>query len=125
MTCCVVVFEFISAAAMEDAVATEKIFTEFFHNVKGALRASNYDSPQNFLEPDNVLKLKLMDAKKEVHLALCDDLNTQGALEALVSLVKATNRYIADESHQCRFTLLQAVGDYITRMFKVRQQHCP
>ena len=46
-------------------------------------------------EEERVLQRELLAAQQRVHAALCDNVNTQGAMGALCDLVKAGNVYLA------------------------------
>ena len=105
----------------EAAVITDKTLTEFFHSLKGCLRAgqgaaSLVMSPQALRPADKALAGSLERCKVAVHDALCDNVDTPTALKALLALVKACNSYMNDGASQPhRLLLLSSAGRYITR----------
>ncbi|XP_015599244.1 cysteine--tRNA ligase, cytoplasmic [Cephus cinctus] len=104
---------------MDLAVQYEKFLNEFFLNIKCRIRrlctATTIDtfSKWNKLELD--FHKKYCAAKDAVHVALCDNIDTRGALEAIRDLVTNSNIYIR-ESENPNTLLLRDIAVYITRM---------
>lgn len=84
-----------SENTMEMAIQTEKQFNEFFLTVKDALRSSYDEGCGGGWEPEEQrLFAKLSMAKDQVHAALCDNIDTRGAIDALRELVCACHVYL-------------------------------
>jgi cysteinyl-tRNA synthetase len=108
--------------ALSQARDQEKVFAEFFHIVKAALRDQDPDGAQNWGKTEKALHESLANAKSRVHSALLDNFNTPEAMQSLAELVHKTHLYIASQkeaSSSPRSHLLHTVADYITTMFKV------
>jgi len=99
------------------AIAVEKIFAEFFHNVKSVLRATTSSSPQKLGELEKNLLLKLEQTKDSVFASICDDFDIPNALLSLQELVRECNQYLK-LSQQPVPSVLQSVAEYITKMFQ-------
>lgn len=82
---------------MNEAVAVEKFFSEFFLNIKAKLREVPLESTQKWQQEEKALFSYLLEIKASVHVALCDDLNTPLALSLLQDLAKEVNRYLASK----------------------------
>lgn len=54
------------------------------------------------------LARQIQAAQGRVHEALLDNLNTKAALDALLDLVKDTNKYLADRQGNCQGAACQA-----------------
>ncbi|KAH8022930.1 hypothetical protein HPB51_006360 [Rhipicephalus microplus] len=115
-----------SENTMDMASQWEKVFSEFFLNIKDLLRgAPGADCVAAFVkwsEDETALNNKFLDAKDQVHAALCDNIDTRSALEALRSAVTACNVYIRSklESKKCPdVTLLRNVAGYVTYILRV------
>merc|ERR1712157_359169 len=61
---------------MQHAIITEKLFSEFFHNVKACLRQFNLASPQALDDKAFQLQKTLTACKANVHKALLEDFDT-------------------------------------------------
>ncbi|CAN0150207.1 unnamed protein product, partial [Hapterophycus canaliculatus] len=113
--------------AMSGALAAEKIFSEFFHNVKAALRRTTArvrgcGDPARMKEPELTLLSRLADAKVEVRKSLCDDFDTPGAVGALQEVVKAVNKYLETKEKAAETIVADCVrgaAEYVTKIFKV------
>ena len=102
---------------MNQAVSIEKIFAEFFLNVKAVLRRIGLNGPQHVGEKERIILLALEDCKEKVHTALLDDYDTPTAASALLELVRHANRYI--EESTVSSSVLTSVGRYVTSMLRV------
>jgi cysteinyl-tRNA synthetase len=102
---------------MNQAVSIEKIFAEFFLNVKAVLRRLGLNGPQHVGDKERTILLALEDCKEKVHEALLDDFDTPTAAAALLELVRHANRYI--EESNVSSSVLTSVGRYVTNMLRV------
>ena len=107
-----------SDGAMEEARAKEKLFNDFFGNVKALLRSQSPDAEERWNEREVALNGELMRAREAVHASLCDDFDTEGAMAALEGLVRAFNRYVEGNEHIVA-PLVTSCGEFVTRMFRV------
>jgi len=109
---------------MDHAITTEKLFVEFFHNVKANLRrfASLTSQEQKWEDEEYLLQGDVATCKIRVDESLRDDFDTPTALAALADLVKATNIYIESKAKKGGVTnslVLRNSAVYITKIFKV------
>jgi len=108
---------------MNHAMDIEKIFTEFFANVKAVLRKyKTTDCMQKWDEAARKLQLALDAAKKGVDDNLKDDFDTPKSLTTLAELVKAVNLYLEYCESEKRIPvtlLLRNAAKYVTRIFKM------
>jgi cysteinyl-tRNA synthetase len=83
-------------STMTQAVNIERIFAEYFHNVKALLRRLGDLSAtvQHVGPAEEALLSRLEDSKTEVRACLMDDFNTPGAVSALTELIRDCNRYM-------------------------------
>lgn len=58
-----------SDGAMEEAKAKEKVFAEFFQNVKALLRSQGPDAPERWDEKEVAMNAALMKCREDVHVA--------------------------------------------------------
>uniref|UniRef100_A0A6U0T1A9 cysteine--tRNA ligase n=1 Tax=Eucampia antarctica TaxID=49252 RepID=A0A6U0T1A9_9STRA len=107
---------------MSHSLVTEKLFVEFFHNVKAVLREGNIINIQRWDESARQLQNTLSDIKSRVDAALRDDFDTPASINALSDLVKATNLYL-DSCVARQITpvnlLLRNAAVYITHIFRI------
>jgi len=108
---------------MDHAITTEKLFVEFFHNVKATLRGSSLTAQeQKWGEEEHLLQEEITKSKKRVDDALRDDFETPTALSALADLVKSTNIYIEAKEktkNGANSLVIRNSAVYITKVFKV------
>lgn len=106
---------------MSHAIAIEKIFTEFFHNVKAVLREGKITDVQKWDSHARGLQMAIENATTAVDDALKDDFDTPVCMTALADLVKATNLYlegcVADKRLPVNLVVRNA-AKFITRIFK-------
>lgn len=104
---------------MDMAIQMEKLFNEFFLTVKDALR-SGYDEGCGGVwdEQEQQLSNKLTAAKEQVHAALCDNIDTRSALDALRELVGAAHVYLRQTAPRPS-PLLAAAARYVTDILHV------
>ena len=106
-------------AQMEQAVAIEKVFVEFFHQVKGVMRATpggySVDQEHTWGDHERVLSSAIDAARAGVHAAMLDNINTPGTVRALKELVGATNVYLAKTNqNDVRPLLVDSAARFVT-----------
>ena len=78
---------------MEQAAAIEKVFAEFFHRAKGAMRdcpgGYRVDAEHTWGAHERTLSAAIDEARKNVHAAMLDNINTPGVVKALKELSKS------------------------------------
>ncbi|XP_045533882.1 cysteine--tRNA ligase, cytoplasmic [Papilio machaon] len=104
---------------MEMAIQIEKLFNEFFLTVKDALR-SGYDEGcgGQWGPEEQQLAAKLSTVKEQVHAALCDNIDTRSAIDALRELVTACHVYLRVTPARPS-PLLAAAARYVTDILHV------
>ncbi|XP_063710173.1 cysteine--tRNA ligase, cytoplasmic [Culicoides brevitarsis] len=107
---------------MEIAISYEKIMNEFFLNVKDLTRNIVSGVPcdmfQEWTSKDQDLQIKFNEAKSAVHTALCDNIDTRSALDALRDLVSHSNIYLRDNS-KFNGLLLRRIAMYVTDILNI------
>jgi len=101
---------------MTQAVNMEKIFSEFFLNVKAVLRRLGVSGPQHVGETEISIFQFLENTKIAVRNALLDDFDTPEAMSALLELIREANRYM--EGNQISSSILTSVGRYVTSILR-------
>lgn len=110
---------------MEIALAYEKMFNEFFLNVKDVTRCiSGSTENKTFAKCDVdelMLHKKFEQTKDMVHETLCDNIDTRGALETLRDLITAGNLYLRDRNDEkkANAVLLYDIAAYITSILRI------
>lgn len=108
-----------SDGTMTQAVNIEKIFSEFFHNMKAVLRRLGISGSQYLSAREHALISHLETAKSNVNDALMDDFDTPRAITALLELIRESNKYSEADGTLVSTTLLTNVSRYITSILKV------
>lgn len=106
---------------MSYAISIEKIFTEFFHNVKAVLREGKITDVQRWDSNARDLQLAVDKAIAAVDDALKDDFDTPTSIAALADLVKATNLYLEGCEAEKRVPVnlvVRNAAKFVTKMFK-------
>ncbi|VEN48505.1 unnamed protein product [Callosobruchus maculatus] len=108
---------------MECAMQYEKTFQEFFLNVKDVTRHLCQEFPSaNILSKwnnqDIQLNDKFLDVKDSVHAALCDNVDTRGALDSLRDMVTSSNIYLRERKPP-NMLLLKDIAGYVTKMLTI------
>ena len=108
---------------MDQAVTIEKIFVEFFHSVKGALRGVpggyDVDREQTWGEHERALSSSIDTARAGVHAAMIDNICTPAVVKALKELVGAVNVYLGKVSAaDARPMLVDAAARYVTTILE-------
>ncbi|CAM9604271.1 unnamed protein product [Chrysoparadoxa australica] len=104
---------------MAGAIAAERFYVEFFHNVKGALRAVSAGASIKLGAEEIALVKKLEASKAEVREALCNDFDTPAAMYALQDLAKAVNKYMQDNDGKCVSQCLSGPATFVTKILKI------
>nr|CAH7726849.1 unnamed protein product [Callosobruchus chinensis] len=108
---------------MECAMQYEKTFHEFFLNVKDVTRHFCQEFPSaNILSKwnsqDIQLNDKFLEVKDSVHAALCDNVDTRGALDSLRDMVTSSNIYLRERKPP-NMLLLKDIAGYVTKMLTI------
>lgn len=112
---------------MDMAVQYERTVNEFFLNVKDVLRNASsssmkMDCSMKWRDEEKAFDSQLSTTQVRVHEALCDNVDTRSALEALRELIAAANVYLHKKKSArqtpCRL-LIRNSGLYVTRMLNV------
>lgn len=107
---------------MHMAIQYEKFLNEFFLNVKCIIRSLGSQTDINtfakWTKSEMELSEKFCDAKDSVHTALCDNIDTRSALDAIRDLVSHCNIYIK-QVKQPNTLFLRDVAVYITKIFTI------
>lgn len=106
---------------MAHATVLEKSFSNFFQNVKVALRSSTIQMSQKWTEHEQDLHNDIDTARYAVRKALLDDFDTATAMTALQDLVKAVNKYLETQGPAKAIVSLvvRKAAVYVTEMFRV------
>ena len=108
-----------SANTMKIAIGFEKFLNEFFLNVKDLMRQQKSDEMLKFTVKDLELSESFLEAKKSVHAALCDNIDTKAALDAVRELISSCNIYIRDIQANVNVQLIEEIAIYITELLEV------
>uniref|UniRef100_T1GS43 Cysteine--tRNA ligase, cytoplasmic n=1 Tax=Megaselia scalaris TaxID=36166 RepID=T1GS43_MEGSC len=96
---------------------------EFFLNVKDLTRHILTEKPSKHFDEwrkqESELQEKYNSSRKQVHEALCDNVDTRTALENLRDLVSTSNIYIRDNKDSLNALLLRKIAQYITDMLHI------
>uniref|UniRef100_A0A8D8A4B7 Cysteine--tRNA ligase, cytoplasmic n=1 Tax=Culex pipiens TaxID=7175 RepID=A0A8D8A4B7_CULPI len=112
-----------SENTMEMAVQYERQLNEFFLNVKDLTRHVVSGKPRDRFNPwtpvESDLQQKLNSSKAAVHEALCDNIDTRTALDAIRDLISYSNVYIRDHKSALNALLLRNIATYITELLHI------
>lgn len=108
-----------SANTMEIAIRFEKFLNEFFLNVKDLMRQRKTEEMEKFNPKDLDLSGKFIEARKAVHAALCDNIDTKSALDAIREIISHSNIYIRDNQSTVNVQLLEEISIFITDLLQV------
>jgi cysteinyl-tRNA synthetase len=110
-----------SDQSIGEARERERILRAFFGSMDIVFRQNFLKSAQGFTDADKALNAAWTQTESTVHNALCDNFDTPKALNAIMNLVSSTNQYLLKHEKEGRpnVTLLQKVGRYITRIFRI------
>lgn len=108
---------------MEKALTYEKMLNEFFLNVKTHLRSMKLLNHSNaytkFDNDDLQLNERFSTAKRQIHAALCDSIDTPTVMETLRQLLSTTNIYMNRNNATVNRLLLRNIATYITRLINI------
>lgn len=107
---------------MSHAMSIEKIFVEFFHNVKVVFREGSITDVQRWDTAARQLQISIGAAQNAIDIALKDDFDTPSCIVALVELVKATNLYLEScDNEKCSIVSLvvRNSAKYVTHIFRI------
>jgi cysteinyl-tRNA synthetase len=114
-----------SPNTMKGAISYEKLVNEFFLNVKDILRRLPATGPASFCkwnQEELDLNNKFTECQDCVHKALCDSVDTKGALDAIRDLITSSNVYV-DNKRKANSSpdrgLIKSIATYITHILKV------
>ncbi|KAJ8931751.1 hypothetical protein NQ314_015283 [Rhamnusium bicolor] len=112
-----------SQNTMECAVQYEKLFSEFFLNVKAATtnfcrEKTTFNTFLKWNLQEKSLNDKYLQSKENVHLALCDNIDTRSAVDSLRELVTSSNIYLRERKPPNN-VLLHDIAVYITKMLTI------
>jgi len=104
--------------------AREAQLKNFFQNVEAALRSvgDRTSSVSRWEAAELELSSRLLSSQQGVHAALCDNINTAAAMDALSDIVKATNIYLAKQEEAKRPVqplVLERCSAYVTKILSV------
>lgn len=111
-----------SDQSLGSARERERVLRAFFGSVDIILREDHLKRSQSFNEFDMTLNEKWVATEAAVHAALCNNVDTVSAMDALMALVADTNAYFLDaqaRNDRPSATLVRKIGRYITRMLQV------
>ncbi|XP_017836754.1 cysteine--tRNA ligase, cytoplasmic [Drosophila busckii] len=108
---------------MEMATQYEKFLNEFFLNVKDLTRhvvsGKAMEQFNQWTAVEAALQSKFGASQAQVHAALCDNVDTRSALDAIRELVSTTNIYIRDNKSRLNNLLLRNIASYITDLLHI------
>ena len=104
--------------SMNHAVSIDKIFSEYFHNVKAVLRRLGLDGPQHVGEAEMALLKSMEEAKGGVRASLLDDFDTPKSVTFLLDLVRECNRYLEKDDKGISTIIITNVARYITSILR-------
>lgn len=112
--------------SLQQAVNIDKIFAEYFHNVKALLRrlqGSKCAGPQHKGPREAVLYNALEDTKRNVRSALLDDFDTPRAIAHLLELVRECNKYVestgSDSADTISTVAVTVVAQFVTHILRL------
>jgi len=117
-----------STNVLKEAEQTEKIFADFFLCVKDILRKPENVplNAHNYRDAEKDLQNSFMEKKNQIHLALCDSIDTASALQLMQALAKQAHIYTGQmrQAEQTpNHSVLRSIGKYLTRMLKIFGAH--
>jgi cysteinyl-tRNA synthetase len=108
-----------SRKTMEEAIAYEKTFKEFFFLIEDQLR--NYNKEEvKWSELEEKLELELIRTSELIDDYLCDNINTKSTLIQLSNLINSVNCYFKDKKGiKIEINLIKQIAIYITKLLKI------
>lgn len=109
--------------AMEEAISLDRSFIDFFGNLKATLReVGRKDRRATRIRPEDLeieLSKELTRRQETIHDCLADNFDTPGALLEVQNLIRSTNAYLGTQGGESNGALLESIGRYVTKMFRV------
>lgn len=109
-----------SDRGMDKPISYEKMLTEFFLNIKTHLRSMkplNHSAAyRKYDERDLNLNETFSGKRREIHVALCDSVDTPTVMEHIRHLITATNIYMNTLNVTHNGLLLRNIAVYISRL---------
>ena len=102
---------------MQQAVSIDRIFAEFFHNIKAVLRRLGTTGTQHVGQKEIALKETLAEARSEVRESLLDDFDTPRAIKLLMELIRETNCYVDKDGISS--VACHDVARYVTSILRI------
>lgn len=108
---------------MQEAISLDRTFADFFGNLKATLREIVKEDPKlrKMRPTDDEVGLfdELHRRQRKVHDCLVDNVDTPNALLEIQGLVRSTNAYVGSKGIKCNNLLLEAVGQYVTKVLRM------
>jgi cysteinyl-tRNA synthetase len=110
---------------MEKALTYEKMLNEFFLNIKTRLRSmsslNHSDAYTKYTAHDITLNDTFSSSKNDIHLALCDSIDTPTVMDKIRKLISASNVYMnrVDGGDNSNGLLLRNISVYLTRLLNI------
>ena len=110
-----------SRKTMQEALAYEKTFKEFFFMIEDLLENQPQTAGDQEWSPQEAqLDVELIKCAQTVDQCLCDNINTKGSVMALAGLVSAANVYVKERGiSRVEIGLLRQIAVYITDLLRV------
>jgi cysteinyl-tRNA synthetase len=106
-----------SEQTMVTAQFHDKLFNEFFQNVKVTLRENDLKvRSEKWVQVDRDLHKMFMEKKKLIHEALCDNFDTPKVIKLLSDVIGSVNTYLKGE---CKSPLLIEISAYMTNLMRI------
>jgi cysteinyl-tRNA synthetase len=108
--------------SLQEAVAKERTFQEFFHNLRAVFRTQPpiEEASQVWGEHERKLRADMQAAQSAVHAALCNNFDYVTAMRQLLDLVSGVNKYLMATQGQPKIVpLLRTVAEFVHRMLSV------
>jgi len=111
--------------SLTQAVSIDKLFNEYFHNIKALLRryggkgGSLGSGHQHKGTREDILYNALETAKTAIRGALLDDFDTPRAISLLLELIKDSNKYVEVDEMNLSTIAMTCVAQYITKMLSL------
>lgn len=109
----------------DEMKARESSLKNFFANVDVALRQATRSQPAKWHPEEVELSTAITHCEDQVHAALCDSINTRGAMDAIQELIRRVNAYLlrrqetAAQGVPAQPLLLRKAAAFVTRILSV------
>ncbi|KAH8584503.1 cysteinyl-tRNA synthetase [Cryptosporidium sp. chipmunk genotype I] len=106
--------------SLQEAIAVDKIFVNFFANVKARLRTSYLNNSLKHDIEEEKLRLAIESSNEKIDEFLKDNINTPEVIQALQSLVTVANSYMSSKSDdQIVGTILRRCATYVYKILSI------